>query len=196
MLSRGLPWDVDIRPQGKPKTPLSCAKPGRGFGFAEFMDEGDALSRDTLDDLSTDPRVRLIYSPQHVSELIFPFCVYEAKSAIGGTLLFAENQAAVGAATAATLFSELAKLSDAAASSIPPVIMLASSGPLWSIHVCFAKTVKGRDEYHIYPLTSIFQLSDPVDLFEFQIALSRIRDYALDEIKPWLNKQVASLVPR
>ena len=137
----------------------------------------------------------MIYSPQRVSELIFPFCVYEAKSAIGGALGFAENKAAVGAATAATLFSELAKLSDAAAaaSSIPPVMMLASMGATWSIHACFAKTVEGVDEYHVYPLTSKFDLTDSVDLFQFQVALSRIRDYALIEIKPWVKKQVAGL---
>lgn len=203
MLSRGLNWNVDIRPQGKPKTPLGCAKPDRGFGFAPDQGEQDSLSWETLDALSTDPRTRLIFSPQRVSELIFPFCVYEAKSANGGTLGFAENQAAVGAATAATLFSELAKLSDAAVSSVPPValsvppiLMFASAGATWSIHACFARTVDGVDEYHIYPLTTTFDLTDSLDLFEIHVALSRIRDYALSEIKPWLKKQVAGIVPQ
>ena len=193
-ISKDQIWDVNVRPQGRPRTPLGCAKPERGFGFTSSKDKRDALSWEALDALSTDSRTRLIFSPQRAPELIFPFCVHEAKSAMGGTLGYAENQAAVGAATAATLFAELRKLTGAAALLVPPVLMLASMGSTWSIHACFTRAVNGIDEYHIYPLAPLFDLANSIALFNFQIVLSRIRDYALSVIKPWFSEQVAGLV--
>ena len=115
---------------------------------------------------------------------------------MGAPLGFAENQAAVGAATAATLFSELGKLSGAAALSVPPVLMLASMGSTWSIHACLTRTVDGIEEYHIYPLATHLDLKNPIHLFHFQVVLSRIRDDALSVIKPWLKEQIARIVPR
>lgn len=206
ILSPRVSWDVDIRPQGKPTTPLGIARPDRGFGFAPSADEQDPLSWETLDALRSDPKTRLIFSPQRVPELIFPFCVYEAKSAIEGTLMFAENQAAVGAATAAAIFSELAELSKAAGpldtagssalvpSSVPPVLMLASMGSNWTMHACFTQDIGGCDAYHIYPIMPSIDLMNKIDLFTFQVVLSRIRDYALSVVKPWLREQLAQLV--
>ena len=121
--------------------------------------------------------------------------------------MWAENQAAVGAATAATLLCELAKLSNTAASdttgssvasdpsSVPPVLMLASMGANWTVHACFAETINGHDEYHIYQLSSTIDLTDEMQNFNFQVVLSRIRELALSVIKPWLTEQIARLVP-
>ena len=113
------------------------------------------MSKQMLHSLALNPKTRLLYWTQRSRELIFPFCVYEAKSAMGGTIGFAENQGAVGVATAAALLSELAKLSGAAASTSPPVFMLASMGYAWTIHACVASIIGHTDHFHIYPVTTI-----------------------------------------
>ena len=135
------------------------------------------MSKQMLHSLALNPKTRLLYSTQRSREPIFPFCVYEAKSAMGGTIGFAENEGAVGVATAAALLSELAKLSGAAASTSPPVIMLASMGYAWTIHACVASTIGHTDHFHIYPVITILDMRNPLQLFLFQVYLSRIREY-------------------
>lgn len=187
-------WDVEIRPQGSPISPVRTSKPDRGFGFAPSSDPQDFLSKQTLRSLASDPRTRLLFSPQRSRELIFPFCVYEAKSAMGGSIGLAENQCAVGAATAVALFLELARLSGAKAATCPPVFMLASMGFAWSIHACIGKTIDGIDNYEIYPLTTVLDLRNSIQLFLFQIILSRIRDYALSTTKSWVKEHLARVL--
>ena len=113
---------------------------------------------------------------------------------MGGTIGFAQNQGAVGAATATALLSELASLSGATSSSHPPVFLLASMGSAWSVHACISRTINNTLRYEIYPLTTILDMHNSMQLFCFQVIVSRIRDYALFTIKPWIKEQLARLV--
>ena len=185
---------MGYRPQGNPTSPVRCPKPGHGFGFAYNDDAKDCLSKRTLESLSSDSKIRLLFWPQRVPELVFPFCVYEAKSAMGGTIGFSENQAAVGAATAAALLSELVSLSGVTSSSCPPVFLLASQGSAWTIHACISKTIDDTQHYHIHPFTTILDMHNPMQLFCFHVIISRIRDHALFTIKPWIKEQLGRIV--
>lgn len=115
-------------------------KPDYAFGIRPLqcrernLEDLPALSKKALEALRTSSVFSLQYSPSQRREIAFPAIVYEAKSD-SNPILWAENQAAVGAARALGILAELARLSDA--SEMVHVVTITSAGSKWQFHMAF-----------------------------------------------------------
>jgi hypothetical protein len=147
-------------------------------------------------ELSLDPAINLHFSPQNELDLvpIYPFCIYEAKDALNGTIDCAQNEAAVGVATALNLLLELAKKCGEGPDKIPPLFMVASQGFFWSVHVCMlSKDAESELNYEIWPILEGHNVKKEVHLFHLMVVFLRIKQTALNEIKPWIQHRVKTL---
>lgn len=122
---------------------LNNPKPDLAYGLAIHTDsraltEGSAdprsfLNRTVIHALESSPAIRLRASPSSRDDILFPCIVYEAKSD-SNPILWAENLAAVDAASCLAILRDLAYLAGDSG-AIPPVVMISSAGGLWRFHL-------------------------------------------------------------
>lgn len=108
--------------------------PRPDFAFGLTDSPSNSITSSQLFALDTAPGIRLEYSPCREDFVIYPSVVYEAVSDMG-VLLSAENKAAVGAARALTLLSELSRLSEVPHQHC--VVAITSAGDQWKVHVAY-----------------------------------------------------------
>lgn len=125
-------WDRGLRVLS-----LSNPKPDVVFGLHTSTESGSPLHPEFLNSLRVGSGIRLLHSPVDGLQLVYPSVIHEAKANLG-SLFFAENQLAVTAAIALALLDDLSTMSGVPFQHC--VILLASQGPLWSIHLAYQDT--------------------------------------------------------
>lgn len=128
----------DLMPIGAES--LNNPKPDLAYGLA-YEDEDSqepeahhwALTVERLSTLAALPSARLRFSPSEKEDIVFPALIYEAKSD-SNPLLWAENQAAVGATRCLALLKDLNGISGNVGPSAI-VAMVTSAGSTWQIHL-------------------------------------------------------------
>lgn len=114
---------------------------------------GSLLRMETLDALAALQHARLRFSPSEKEDILFPALIYEAKSD-SNPLLWAENQAAVGAARCLGLLRDL----DGISSNIGPpgvVAMVTSAGSTWQIHLATWVDGRGSTSWKVVSLSGL-----------------------------------------
>lgn len=208
---------------------LNNPKPDMAYGLAAAVKDKspnradwDPLSISVLEELACDPAIRLIYSPSEREDIIFPALIYEAKSD-SNPILWAENQAAVGAARALAILEDLRRVSGLGEESArPTVVCLASAGPLWRVFIAMSEGARGLESseivshearqlfckaetfltpvcalsvsfQHIYPVHPGFLISDEMQRFRLQVILVNLRRWLLGTYKDFVTQQLKAI---
>lgn len=197
---------------------MSVPKPDLGFGLTVRDDADDTdpedcryppLLQPQLTHLQIGMRIHPWPSPR-LPELAFPAVVYECKSD-SSSILYAENQAAGGAAKALCMLEDLRKLVPEEFDKVP-VIALCSQGPIWKVFVAFRKDsvpqrgiVSSEDQLLSRPFNAMQtylalpkhlgriwsgDISDKWNLFQLQVIIIRISAWLSGEYRVKIAKLV------
>jgi len=130
---------------------LHDPKPDFAFGLHAETNSGgrspkawEPLSERVLDLLHQSSSCSLTFSPSQMQDIVYPALIFEAKSD-KNSIVWAENQVAVGATRALALLSELLDLAELPA--LPYILAVTSAGPQWQFHLAY-KTLDTRVVSH------------------------------------------------
>jgi hypothetical protein len=177
---------------------LSTPKPDITVGLAsDCIKEALKLSQDILLHLQTDPNnpQPFVSDPHQVPlGLRFPFLIVEAKGLnTGGNLIHAQNQAAVAAASALNILSDLEALIPNpnldAELSIPYIVFsLATEGPTHELWVHY----RTGNEYHMSCLES-WRTTLPGHSEKLVECLGRVMKWGAGDFKERIVERVGAL---